>query len=89
MAAALVIVECMHSAYARQRLDAGRDLVFGLMPALAPTSRRATSFMVTEGVLFCSEAFWEALQASYTVLRAQVHELASASQTLASTRIAQ
>ena len=71
--AALVIVRCLSpAAYARQRLDAGRGLVFGLMPALAPTSRRRHSFMVTEGVLFCSEAFWEALQASYTVLRAQV-----------------
>ena len=71
--AALVVVDCLSPvAYARQRLDAGRGLVFGLMPALAPTSRRRHSFMVTEGVLFCSEAFWEALQASYTVLRAQV-----------------
>ena len=74
--AALVIVRCLSpAAYARGisgGLDAGRGLVFGLMPALAPTSRRRHSFMVTEGVLFCSEAFWEALQASYTVLRAQV-----------------
>ena len=45
-------------------MDAGRDLVFGLMPALAPTSRRATSFMVTEGVLLYSAMIWELLRAA-------------------------
>ena len=78
-----MIVRCSPAAYARQRLDTGRDLVFGLMPALAPTSRMAISFMVTEGVLVCSEAFWEALQAAYGPQSAELHELASASQTLA------
>ena len=78
--AASVIVRCLPpAAYAQSRLDTGRDLVLGLMPALAPTSRRATSFMVTEGVLFCSEAFWEALQASYGTSEPELHELASAS----------
>ena len=38
--------------------------------------------MVTEGMLFCSEAFWEALQASYGTSEPELHELASASQTL-------
>ena len=73
---ASVIVRCLPpAAYAQSRLDTGRDLVLGLMPALAPTKRRATSFMVTEGVLFCSEAFWEALQASYTASERELHEL--------------
>ena len=63
--AASVIVRCFpQAAYARQRLDAGRDLVFGLMPALAPTRRKATSFMVTEGVLLCSATVWELLGAA-------------------------
>ena len=73
--AALVVVDCLSPAYARQRLDAGRDLVFGLMPALAPTKRMATSFMVTEGVLSCSEAFWEALQASLRASERELHSL--------------
>ena len=64
---------------AQSRLDTGRDLVLGLMPALAPTSRRATSFMVTEGVLLCSDTFWEWLRAAYLTQSASCEELASAS----------
>ena len=45
-------------------MDAGRDLVFGLMPALAPTSRMANSFMVTEGMFPCSVMEWELLRAA-------------------------